>query len=166
MPDQFGPPSFGGTVADYLDAGRDARAGGSQLDDPGQPEYSVAFVDSSALVALADAGDSSHQAAVAAYHELRSGGYHLFTTDYMMVETYELLRAGPGPEIARDWLRRCRLATYHVEPPDLAAAKQRLSDEAASTLSSLIDAISLAVMDRLGVTDVFAVDQSVLQAIS
>lgn len=125
------------------------------------PSIPVAFVDASALVALADAGDASHAAAVAAYRELLSEGYRLFTTDYVIGETYDLLRIGLGPESARRWLRDCRLAVYRVDERDLARARALLAD-AASGNRSFVDAVSLAVMERLAVTDAFAVDPGFL----
>jgi predicted nucleic acid-binding protein len=166
LAEEFGRLSFSGMVSDYLEAGRTARSMPEEPQTGSETESQIAFVDSSALVALADAGDSSHQAAVDAYRELVASGYRFFTTDYMIVETFELLRSGQGPEVAGAWLQQCRLATYHVDERDLAKAKQRVLAQHEQSLIGLNDAISLAVMDRLGVTDVFAVDQSVLSAIS
>lgn len=159
-------PSFSGTAGEFIDAGRGQLDDDEKLIGPDDGEPLVAFVDSSALVALADAGDASHQAAVAAYHDLVATGYRLFTTDYMLNEAFELLRAGPGLEVARDWLRACRLVIYHVSEQDVAKAKRRVLDGTGAEGISLGDAISLVVMDRLAVTDVFAVDQSVLNVIS
>ncbi|MBA2520733.1 MAG: type II toxin-antitoxin system VapC family toxin [Chloroflexia bacterium] len=166
MAEDRAKPSFGGRVADYLGTigNADLVSAERRGDDPG--ELLVAFVDSSALVALADAGDSSHQAAVAAYRELLDAGYLLFTTEHMIVETCELLGNGPGPDVARQWLELCRLPAYHVDDRAFARARELTLDKSQFPAISLTDAISLTVMDRLGVTDVFAVDQSVLVAIS
>ncbi|MDQ3694266.1 MAG: PIN domain-containing protein [Chloroflexota bacterium] len=166
MAEDRAKPSFGGSVADFLGPTGNADLVSTERRGDDARELLVAFVDSSALVALADAGDSSHQAAVAAYRELLDAGYLLFTTDYMIVETCELLGAGPGPDVARQWLRLCRLPAYHVDDRDFAKARDLTLDSSQSPAVSLTDAISLTVMDRLGVTDVFAVDQSVLVAIS
>ena len=69
----------------------------------------VAFVDSSAIVALVDQDDSAHSAAADAYHELSSSNYRLFTTDHVVVEAYDLLLNGVGPVVAAAWLRNHRL---------------------------------------------------------
>jgi predicted nucleic acid-binding protein len=157
-------PSLSGAGANFPHAEPSAQDMVSD-DQPGA-ERRIAFVDSSALVALADAGDTSHAAAVAAYQDLVATGYRLFTTDHMIVEAFDLLRHGPGLEVARRWLRACNLAVCHIEERDVAQAKQRVLGSADSDAIGLTDAISLAVMDRLGITDVFAVDQTVLEAIA
>ena len=72
----------------------------------------VAFVDSSAIVALVDQDDSAHSAAADAYHELSSSNYRLFTTDHVVVEAYDLLLNGVGPVVAAAWLRNHRLPVY------------------------------------------------------
>ena len=56
----------------------------------------VAFVDASALVALADRDDASHEAAVAAYQDFVASGFRLFTSDYALVEAHDLLAAALG----------------------------------------------------------------------
>ena len=61
----------------------------------------VLFVDSSAIVAMVDADDASHTAAVDAYLSLVRDGYRLFTTDHVLSEAYELLSMGVGPDVAR-----------------------------------------------------------------
>lgn len=164
MSDRGSGPPFQGTVGDYLSGeGRTDPASGRQPDATGS-DLAIAFVDSSALVALADAGDASHAAAVAAYRELIEAGYLLFTTDIILAEAYDLLRAGHGAEVARRWLQACRIAVYPVEERDLARARQRLLAADPAPAYGLADAVSLVVIDRLGVTDVFAVDQTVLNA--
>ena len=82
----------------------------------------IAFVDSSAIVALVDADDAAHAAAVEAYHQLLDDGYRLFTTDHVIVETYDLLANGVGPIVASAWLRDHRMPVYCVDEVDLAAA--------------------------------------------
>ena len=155
--------AFTGTISEG--AGNDPTDEGSAGAQP-VGERQIAFVDASALVALADAGDASHAAAVTAYHELVAAGYRFFTTDFMIAEAFDLLRHGPGVDVARSWLRACRIPICPVEERDIAQAKQRVIDDDRPDGLGLADAISLAVMDRLGVNDLFAVDQSVLNAMT
>jgi uncharacterized protein len=122
----------------------------------------VAFIDASAIVALVDAGDRSHGDAVAAYHDLLAAGYRLFTTDFVVAEAFDLLRVGLGVDTARAWLRDHRLPIYRADETDLERAAQLLLDDNAPAERSFADAVSLAVMDRLGVTDAFAVDRHFL----
>lgn len=167
MTDQPSPRLFSGTVGDFLESGPEPESQALEPEPPSETARLIAYVDSSALVALADAGDASHTAAVDAYRDLVSSGYRLFTTEFMIAEAYDLLRSGPGPEVARQWLQGCKIARCQVEERDIAQARQRiLAGTGAVSALGLADAISLAVMDRLGVTDVFAVDQTVLAAIS
>ena len=126
----------------------------------------AAFVDSSALVALADSGDRSHAAAVAAYRDLLAGGYRLFTTDLVVAEAFDLLRVSAGPAVARNWLRSQRLPVYRPDDEDLSRARALLLDPNAPPHRSHTDAVSLAVMERLGVSDAFAVDPNFLAGAS
>ncbi|HET7056609.1 MAG TPA: PIN domain-containing protein [Thermomicrobiales bacterium] len=126
----------------------------------------VAFVDSSAIVALVDEDDAAHSAAVDAYRELSTSGYRLFTTDHVVVEAYDLLLNGVGPVVATAWLRDQRLPVYCTDEADLAAAQTILAARPADAPVSFTDALSLAVMERLGVADAFAVDPAFLNALS
>ena len=156
-------PTVAGTAPNPAGASAQNQTGSS---DPLIDDRRIAFVDSSALVALADSGDMSHAAAVAAYRELVDSDYRLFTTDFMIAEAFDLLRQGPGPEVARSWLSACAIAICPMEEQDLARAKQRLLNAPELPAIGFADAISLAVLDRLGVTDVFAVDQTVLNVMT
>lgn len=131
-----------------------------------KPEFPVAFVDSSAIVTLIDHDDASHQAAVDAYRSLVSSGYRLFTTNHVLDEAFELLSAGIGATAARQWLRDHRLAIYYIDESDLAAAIAAIARRDANSPISLTDALSMVVMERLGVSDAFAVDPSFLAELS
>ena len=118
----------------------------------------IAFVDSSAIVAMVNRNDPTHDQAIAAYHELIDGGYHLFTTDYVVVETTQLLELAFGPDIARQWLRAQRLPVYHADEQDVKRAIAQMTSTSPGIRLSMVDAISTVVMERLGVSDAFAVD--------
>ena len=125
-------------------------------------EAAAIFVDASAIVALVDRDDASHGAAVDAYRNLVRAGYKLFTTNYVVAETFDLLRTGVGPLVARQFLRDSRLAVYHVDEQDERRARRLVLDAPAGGHLTLVDAVSLVVMERLGVADAFAVDPSFL----
>ncbi|MGH2558751.1 MAG: type II toxin-antitoxin system VapC family toxin [Thermomicrobiales bacterium] len=122
----------------------------------------VAFVDSSAIVALVDRDDAVHTAAVEAYRDLLAGGYRLFTTNHVVVETFDLLSIGAGPAVARRWLQEMKLAIYHATEEDEQEARRLMIRRDGTPPQSLTDAISRVVMKRLGVADAFAVDPNVL----
>lgn len=118
----------------------------------------VAFVDSSAIVALVDRNDAAHEAVVAAYRDLLEQGYKLFTTNYVIAETVSLLAEGAGADVARQWLRDHRLPVYHADEEDDHRARALVIASRSPRGLSYVDAISLVVMERLGIADAFAVD--------
>ena len=122
----------------------------------------AAFVDASAMIALVDRDDASHRAAVDAYRGLVAAGYRLFTTNYVIAETYDLLNTGLGASVARQWLRDVKLAVYHADEQDEQKARRLIVNATGKRAPSMTDAISLVVMDRLGVSDAFAVDPNFL----
>lgn len=122
----------------------------------------VAFVDSSAILAMVNRGDPIHEQAVAAYHELVDDGYRLFTTDFVIAETVQLLELGFGAEVARRWLRDQRLPIYHADEQDVRRAIAHITSARPGSRVSMTDAVSTVVMERLGVSDAFAVDPDVL----
>jgi predicted nucleic acid-binding protein len=121
-------------------------------------EIYVAFIDSSALVALADSGDATHRAAVSAYEELRAADYRLFTTSFAVAEAYELILISLGSAAARRWLEALRIDIYHLDPDDIARARDRLVTDERLASRTLTDALNITAMERLGVHDAFAVD--------
>jgi predicted nucleic acid-binding protein len=126
----------------------------------------VAFVDSSAIVTLVDRDDASHAAAVDAYRSLVTAGYRLFTTNHVLDEAFELLSTGIGMAAAQQWLRDQRLTIYHVDESDLTAAIAMIAKRDPASPISLTDALSMVVMERLGVADAFAVDPAFLAELS
>ncbi|HEV2129316.1 MAG TPA: PIN domain-containing protein [Thermomicrobiales bacterium] len=132
------------------------------MTDAANNQPPVAFVDSSAIIALVNRGDPTHDQAVEAYHELVEGGYHLFTTDYVIAETLQLLDLAFGADLARQWLRDQRLPVYHADEQDVRRAIATIVSAHAGTRLSLTDAVSFVVMERLGVSDAFAVDPEFL----
>ena len=122
----------------------------------------VTFVDASALVALADRDDASHAAAVTAYQDLVASGFRLFTTDLALTSAHELIAAALGHEVARSWLAHCNILVQRIAPADLEEGRRAIEEGWIAPRATLMDTIHLAVLDRLGVTDVFAVDRAFL----
>ncbi len=122
----------------------------------------VTFVDASALVALADWDDASHGAAITAYQDLVASGFRLFTTDLALASAHELIAVALGQELARSWLAHCNILVQRIAPADLEEGRRAIEEGWSAPRATLADAIHLAVLDRLGVTDVFAVDRAFL----
>ena len=139
-------------------------ANGSSNQDAGHADVlrNVTFVDASALVALADRDDASHAAAVTAYQDLVASGFRLFTTDLALASAHELIAVALGPEVARSWLAHCNILVQRIAPADLEEGRRAIEEGWSAPRATLADTIHLAVLDRLGVTDVFAVDRAFL----
>jgi predicted nucleic acid-binding protein len=140
-------------------------ANGSSIPDASHADVlrNVTFVDASALVALADRDDASHAAAVTAYQDLVASGFRLFTTDLALASAHELIAVALGPEVARSWLAHCNILVQRIAPADLEEGRRAIEEGWSAPRATLADTIHLAVLDRLGVTDVFAVDRDFLE---
>jgi predicted nucleic acid-binding protein len=128
----------------------------------GEVPRDVTFVDASALVALADRDDASHAAAVTAYQDLVGSGFRLFTTDLALAAAHEVIAVALGQKVARSWLAHCNILVQRIAPADLEEGRRAIEEGWSAPSATLADAIHLAVLDRLGVTDVFAVDRAFL----
>lgn len=123
----------------------------------------AAFVDSSALISLVDRDDYTHRAAVEAYESLKAEGYRLFTSNHTVAETHDILAASLGHKVARAWLDEMGLPIYVADAHDLEQARDRVIS--ARNPLNFNDALSVVIMQRLGVTDAFAVDPDFLAAL-
>jgi len=125
----------------------------------------VAFVDASALVALADQDDASHSAALAAYDDLVANGFALFTTNLAFIQAHCLLTAALGSDVSLAWLERCRIPIHPISEEDLATGRADVASSGSTDESALMTSVHLAMLDRLGVSDVFAVERNFLAAL-
>lgn len=126
------------------------------------PAHPTAFVDASAIVALVDRNDRSHDDAVAAYQGLQEANYRLFTTNLVMAEVVQLLNDGVGADVARQFLRDHRLSVYHASEDDENRAVAMVMTSRSTRGLSYVDAVSLVVMEKLGIADAFVVDTTFL----
>lgn len=126
----------------------------------------IAFVDTSAIVALVDRDDLTHRDVVNAYHSLVDDGYRLFTTNHVISATYDLLTATLGSAVACQWLADVGLAVYVTDNQDEDRARERLLAAGSDRPIRYSDAISLAVMERLGIVEAFAVDPDFLDSMA
>lgn len=123
------------------------------------------FVDTSALVSLLFAGERSHATASRAFKRLAKDGATLFTSSFVLVETYALL----DRRVERDAVFRFRsdfaplLQVVWIDQELHEAGLDRLAARRGEELS-LVDACSLAVMERLGLERAFAFDRRFARA--
>ena len=78
------------------------------------------------------------------------------------VKEATLIAAALGPESARTWLAHSNIHVLAIPPADLEEGRRAIEEGSAPPHATLTDTIHLAVLDRLGVTDVFAVDRAFL----
>lgn len=124
-----------------------------------------AFVDTSAIFALMVCTDRSHDQARAAFGDLRRRQAVLFTTSYVLVESYALLAARVGLGAAqefRDRLGPLLSVTWvdhelHERGLDLAFEQKRRR-------LSLVDCVSFVVMRQQRISSAFAYDEHFVDA--
>jgi predicted nucleic acid-binding protein len=123
------------------------------------------FVDSSAFLALASARDENHERARRIQDRVIAGGWRLLTTTYVVAELHALALARRGSRFALDLIDR-------IDQSDVLIVRVLEEDwrQARSILGrhddkkfSFTDALSFAVMDRLGIRDAFTFDRHFLQ---
>jgi uncharacterized protein len=118
--------------------------------------------DSSAVLALLDADDGDHDAAVAVAHRLASERRPCFLTNYLEAETHALLLRKLGRQMAREWLLSGGLPVLRVLPGEEQGAREILARYSDKDWS-LCDAISFAVMEARSVRTAFSFDHHFVQ---
>ncbi len=120
---------------------------------------SEVFVDTSALLALINAGDENHARAARAFVNLQSRQASLVSTSFVLVETYALI----GRRLGVDAVRTFRMAfaplmavvwvdeTLHNAGLDLLLERRK-------RLLSLVDAVSFVAMRQRNIAAAFAFD--------
>lgn len=123
------------------------------------------FVDSSAYLALIDRRDQHHGEAQDVIAGLTANGYPAFTTTIVVIEAHALVLANLGREHARQFL-------LDSAASDTRIVQVRARDEAAGRAIlfrytdkdwSFTDAISFAVVERLGIRLAFTFDDDFTQ---
>jgi uncharacterized protein len=119
------------------------------------------FVDTSAFVALRNAGEVEHTRARAALSELLSDGAALFTSNYVFAETYTALMVRVGRDEAIEWGRRFR-ASGAIElvrlDEDVEGDAWEILERHGDKRWSYVDATSFALIERDGGGEAFAFD--------
>jgi uncharacterized protein len=124
-----------------------------------------ALVDSSASYALIDPRETWHAEALAIRDRLIAERWRLFTTNFLLAETHALLVSRMGRAVAaRALFEIDRSATTVIRA---SAADERRARAIIAQYDdkafSLTDAISFAVMDRLGLVHAFTFDRHFAQ---
>ena len=117
------------------------------------------FLDASALYALFDAGDTSHDVAAEGWDALLRSDSPLHTTNYVVVELAAVLQKRLGV-LAVDALNTYVLPWVHIVWIEEALHAQGVAGllTAGRRDLSLVDCASFAVMRRLGLRRAFTLD--------
>jgi predicted nucleic acid-binding protein len=118
------------------------------------------FVDTSALLAVADRADTNHPQAKTAWEKLLESEARLVTTNYVLVETSALVQHRFSIEALRAFVHEVlpALEIEWVAADDHAAALAAVLASDRRHLS-LVDCTSFEVMRRLGISRAFAFDR-------
>ena len=118
------------------------------------------FVDTSALLAIIDADQLGHREAARAWRELLDRERVLFTSNYVLVETFALAQRRLGFGATRDLANVLvpLLQTLWVDEAVHAAAVGSLIAARRRQLS-LVDCASFELMRRNGLTEALALDR-------
>ena len=119
------------------------------------------FVDSSAFFALFNSAEPQHQAARAVLERAASEATGLLTTNFVVAETHALTLARIGHVPATRFLRTMEQTSIRVIRATIRdeAVGREIIDRYEDKDCSLTDAISFAVMRRLGITTAFSFDR-------
>lgn len=124
-----------------------------------------ALVDSGAALALADPDDKNHTAAAKIQANLIAAHVRLYTTNYLVDETYTLFLARMGYRFAVQFLDEVKAGTVtivRVKASDEERAEEILRQYQDKRFS-YTDAVSFAVMQRLGIEAAFSFDRNFIE---
>lgn len=118
------------------------------------------FVDTSALYAILDGDESRHTEVAAAWQAVTDDNRTLFTSNYVLVETFALVQRRLGFEAIHGFTN---IFVPLLQPvwvnEELHAAAVASLLAAAQRGLSLVDCTSFELMRRHGLTDVLALDR-------
>jgi predicted nucleic acid-binding protein len=120
------------------------------------------FVDTAAFLAIENRRDSHHEEALKYRRECLKRGEPLVTSDYVLDESYTIIRIRAGHGIAvrfGEALRASRLLRIEHVTPETVEAAWRLFRDFADHEFSFTDCTSLVLMERLGIEAAFTFDE-------
>jgi len=120
------------------------------------------FVDTGAFIALADADDENHKRAAAFYRDARERGVRFITTNFVVCETLNYLRARISHPIAVLFLENLKKSGF----VEIATATPSVENEAFTIFKryadkdfSFTDCTSFSMMRSLKLKNAFAFDK-------
>lgn len=120
------------------------------------------MADTSAIYALLDRSDANHAQSVALLKKMRDTSDSIVITNFVVAETHALILSKLGYPVARPWLEgQCRPVERATLEDEERAVEIICSYEDKSF--SYTDAVTFAVMERLGIRMAFAFDKHFAQ---
>lgn len=119
------------------------------------------FVDTSAFLAMENKGDHHHDAAIHFRSLCFKKGERLITNDYILDESYTIIRKRAGHAIAVKFgedLRHSRLLMIEKVTPDILEAAWKIFKTFAQQDFSFTDCVSFAQMKQLRLNTAFTFD--------
>lgn len=123
----------------------------------------LVLIDTGAFYALADDSDRNARAARSFFRE-RLETEQFATTNAIVFESWSLLRGRLGWNAAyrfMEGLRKSAISLLHAESVDLELAWRIIGEYSGQELS-VVDALSFAMMERHGISEVFTFDKDFL----
>jgi len=119
------------------------------------------FLDSGAFLALSDADDFHHSAALPLYENLLSTRARLYTSNYVLAETYTLIRAKVSHAGAVAFMKAFEKTGTIVLRVDavIEEGAKRIFIKYADKTFSFVDCTSFALIDKHRLGHVFTFDR-------
>lgn len=121
------------------------------------------FVDTSALYASINRRDSNHAAAARTLEMLSAAVRGVVTSNLIVAETHGLILRRLGRDKAADWLTRTAYVSVVLQNEDDDDTARDIIARYDDKQFSYTDAVSFAIMDRLGISTAFAFDDDFRQ---
>lgn len=120
------------------------------------------FVDTGAFIALTDADDENHKPAAAFYRNVKEKGTRFVTTNFVVCETMDYLRARISHRIAalfRENLKKSDFIEIVTVTPSIEDAAFTIFKQYADKDFSFTDCTSFSMMRSLKLKSAFAFDK-------
>jgi len=121
----------------------------------------VIFVDTAAFLAVENRRDAHHEEALAFRDTVLRAGELLVTSDYVLAESYTIIRLRAGHPVAVGFgedVRSSRLLRVEYLTPELLEAAWQIFKTFADKEFSFTDCTSFALMERLQISTAFTFD--------
>ena len=125
-------------------------------------ERALIFVDTGAFLAIENRRDANHRRALAFRDESLEAGELLVTSDYVLDESYTIIRLRAGHAIAVEFgeaVRTSRVLRVESVTPQILDRAWVIFKTFSDNTFTFTDCTSFGLKEELGITTVFTVDE-------